>query len=152
MAAAALVLARDVAGADPGARLAGLSLALRAVLSAQRAGAPRVVLVTSPGRAELARAVKADARVKVPVEHAEEVVATERMLLVRHAVVADASVYAALAAAALDGAAAVVACRDGAPLGVALVGAELLPALAADPDGVLASAVADERARPLATS
>jgi 1L-myo-inositol 1-phosphate cytidylyltransferase / CDP-L-myo-inositol myo-inositolphosphotransferase len=151
----ALVLALDVAGADPAMRLAGLSLALRAVLTAQRAGAARVQLVTAAGRADLVSAVKADARVTAAVEHVEAggaLAIDEPCLLVRHDVVADAALYQALAAAPLDGAAAVVARRDGVALGPALVGPELGAAVMADPDAVLAGALADGRARPLDTA
>lgn len=63
-----IVLAVPRPNAAPSEQLAGLSLGLRAVLMAQKAGASRVVLVTRAEQASFAAEVGRDRRVKVPVE------------------------------------------------------------------------------------
>jgi phosphatidylglycerophosphate synthase len=106
---------------DPLLRLAGVPLAVRAVLTLQKAGFRRVVLVA---RDEILRAVQDDARVHVALEGAAGydealAIAGGPAVLARHDLVADPVVYAALASAA-DGIP-LIAVRDGKPLGPTLV-------------------------------
>src|SRR5262245_55877718 len=69
----AVVLALPVPGADPRDRLAGLSLATRAVLTRQKEGATLVLLVVANDAegASVADEVRRDRRVRVAVEVVE---------------------------------------------------------------------------------
>jgi phosphatidylglycerophosphate synthase len=149
MVGTAVVWALDTPGADPAEQLAGLSLCLRAVLSAQRAGVDRVLLLTSPGRGDLLRSVRADARVRVAVDELSGLRAVrEPALLVRHDVIADGALYAELRRA--EGP--TVACNDGVVLGPALVTAELCARAGDDVEALLRTAVDDGAARVLETT
>ncbi len=64
----ALVLAVAAPGALAGDRLAGLSLALRAVLTVQGAGAARVTLVLASADEALGQRIRGDGRLRVPLD------------------------------------------------------------------------------------
>jgi phosphatidylglycerophosphate synthase len=119
-----IALALPVPGAAPLEVLAGLSLALRTVLTLQKEGFSRVILVVPEEQPELGVAVVRDARVKVELElvpssQVSELAAAvdEPFVLGRFDVILDPGIYKALRAMAPD-AEALVAQRDGAPVGV----------------------------------
>jgi len=90
MLAVALATARQV---DPARRLAGMSLLLRMLLTLQRQGASRILLVLPDGCADLAACVQSDPRLRTPLtavavdELAEQL--NERFALARHHLVVD---------------------------------------------------------------
>ena len=153
----AVVLATPAAQAlDPLTRVAGLPLALRAVLTLQKEGVERAWLVVAPGDVRTGPAVVGDPRVRIPVEVIEAASRREGLaraceagapLLVAAAeVIADPGLYRDLAAAPLEGALAALACRDGAPLGPFLAAPTLGAALAGRADVTLEAALDDLRA------
>ena len=105
--APALVFAVAVPGAGAADRLAGLSLALRAVLTVQGAGADRITLVLDPADEALGQSIRKDRRLRVPFELvlvSSGAVAAARSitalptLVARHDCIASPSVYKALLA------------------------------------------------------
>lgn len=119
-----IALALPVPGAAPLDVLAGISLALRTVLTLQKEGFSRVVLVVPEEQPELGIAVVRDARVKVELElvpssRVSELAAAvnEPFVLGRHDVILDPGIYKALRAGALV-AEALVARSEAGPVGV----------------------------------
>jgi phosphatidylglycerophosphate synthase len=134
-----LVLALPVPGAAPLDELAGLPLALRAVLTLQKEGAKRVVLAVAPDDERTIARVTGDARVRVPVEGVKARDAGELaerleapVVVARHDVIVDPAVYRALVAEPLDDAAAIVATQAGAPIGPCLAGPAAIAAMRLD--------------------
>lgn len=135
----------DAPGLDPLTPVAGLPLALRAVLTLQKEGVERIALVVAPGDGRTGPGVTGDPRVRIPVEVIQAGSRREglaraceagRPLLVAAAeVIADPGLYRELAAArpaeGRAGALAVVATRGGAPLGPMVAEPALGAALAA---------------------
>jgi len=161
----AVVLALPVGGVDPGAELAGLSLALRAVLTLQKEGIERIVLVAAEDRrgGEVAGVVRGDPRLRIPVDLVRAAASEEGLreavralpgpiLVALPHVVVDPAIYRALRGADLDGAVAVAACRGDEPIGPVLASDGLVDALGtrALEDG-LRDLLADGRARRLET-
>src|SRR5690348_17114497 len=118
------------ASAQPLDDLAGLPLALRTVLTLQKEGVTRVLLVVAPADRATLKRVTSDRRVRIPVEPVAWEALRERtggpFLLAAHDVVADPAIYRALRAADLDDSVAVLAVRRGVPLGPLLGTPELL--------------------------
>jgi len=117
---------RQDTGPAPDERLAGLSLVLRAVLTAQQQGARRIIVLLRPGDDMGAL----DARVRVPLttlvidgplSEALRAEVDAEFLLLRHDVIADASIYRDLRASSN-----VVATRGGASLGLLHARPEML--------------------------
>jgi phosphatidylglycerophosphate synthase len=159
----AVVLALPVPGAAPLDRLAGLSLALRTVLTLQKEGARRVVLVVPEGDRAIHDAVRADRRVRITVEARPASSARDALaalggelsgpvLVARHDVVVDPAVYRALRgeAASLEpsGPLAVVAVRGTDRLGPFVAHPALASELTAESlDLTLTQLLAEGRAR-----
>lgn len=119
-----IALALPVPGAAPHDVLAGISLALRTVLTLQKEGFSRVILVVPEDEPELGIAVVRDARVKVELElvpssRVSELAAavSEPFVLGRHDVILDPGIYKALRVSAPE-AEARVARKEGAAVGV----------------------------------
>lgn len=143
----AIVSAIPVEGVHPGDRLAGLSLALRTVLTLQKEGIERVTLVVPPGDEDTAAAVAEDVRTRLELRTVQAASVSDALndlgapltrpvLLASHDVVVNPEIYKRLMAAGTEGAARVVAVRGGEPVGPALLRRP------ADPD--LLDAAADE--------
>lgn len=139
---AAIVLAFPVPGADPLDELAGLPLALRAVLTVQKEGASNIYLIAKDGRRDIGTDAAEDRRVKIRVDVFPSV-SPERglaavlpkatgpvIIAMSHAVV-DPAVYRALSAADLSDKLAVIAVRGGTRIGPLLAAPDLAAALAA---------------------
>lgn len=134
----AVVLATSVPGAAPLDAMAGLPLALRTVLTLQKEGIERVHLVVDPDDTRTGARVKADPRVRIPVEVVpaasrraalERLSTTDPVLVAMAEVVVDPSLYRDLAAASLGAALAVVPWSDAGPLGPLLASPRLGAAL-----------------------
>ncbi|MBW2458917.1 MAG: CDP-alcohol phosphatidyltransferase family protein [Deltaproteobacteria bacterium] len=133
----------------PDRTVAGLPLALRAVLTVQQQGADRVVLVVPEGDTLLAETIAGDHRVAEGRVQIAEVapgrglwselseVVDEPFVLARYDVVAQPSVYAALAEQPSDDVIGVLASRGGVPLGPLWGKPELLAA-AGETEGLAA--------------
>jgi 1L-myo-inositol 1-phosphate cytidylyltransferase / CDP-L-myo-inositol myo-inositolphosphotransferase len=138
----AVVLATSTPGAAPLDALAGLPLALRAVLTLQKEGIERVYLVVDEGDTRTGARITADPRVRIPVEIVpaasrraglERLCTTDALLVAAAEVVVEPSIYRDLAATPLDGALAVIlslAASGGEPLGPLLASPRLGAALA----------------------
>lgn len=133
-----VALALPVVGAEPLDVLAGVSLALRTVLTLQKEGCTRIVLVVPEDRPEIGIAVVRDPRLRVEIElvpstRVSELLqaVTEPFVLGRHDVVLDPGIYKALRVADRGGAEVLVARRDGEAVGVFAGTPKLLEAHAA---------------------
>jgi phosphatidylglycerophosphate synthase len=144
----AVVLALPVPGADPFDVLAGLPLVVRTVLTVQKEGAERALLVVESEAA--AERVRSDTRVTISVEavvasdvtvglKAAAAKLSEPFLLASHAVVADAALYRELRAAPLDGKLASLRARATDAAQLPLFAA---PTLGKELEGSLAEAIA----------
>ncbi len=144
----ALVLAVPLLGTDddlsPGRNVAGLSLALRAVLTVQQQGASRIVLVVRAGDSDWVEAVQRDSRVTAALSSVEVPAGcavlrelagtvTEPFLLARYDVVVHPAIYGALAQQPLGEAIGALASREGRAVGP-LWGTPALLEAAADDD------------------
>jgi len=122
-----VVVALPVGGAHPLDRLAGLSLALRAVLMLQSAGLQRIVLVTAEDDPATAASIAKDLRVRTAVDvvHGATWAALASVLdgpfvLVCHNIVADPAVCQRLCGMEPEQAPAVLAMADGRAAGMLL--------------------------------
>ncbi len=118
--------------------LAGLPLALRAVLTLQKEGVQRVLLVVAPDDRLTPARVRGDARVRVPVEAVTWESLRDRVdepfVLASHDVVADPAIYRELMRTPLGpggagepgGPVAIIAVRRGKPIGPMIATRELL--------------------------
>lgn len=126
-------------GAHPLDELAGLPLALRTVLTLQKEGITRVVLVVpeGPDGEAIGARVRRDRRVRIVIEDAppgwphlrERLGECSAFLVARHDVVVDPAIYRRLGGSLLEGSLAVAATADGKPVGPALASPDLLDAL-----------------------
>jgi len=134
----------------PDRTVAGLSLALRAVLTVQQEGAERFILVVGEGEGELGATLAADGRVSAELSAVVEApggggvltalakVVDEPFLLAGHDVVVQPAVYRGLIEHDRDGAIGVLATRQGEVLGPLWGTPELLAVAPGDDDlGVL---------------
>lgn len=122
----AAVLALPVPGAEPLDRVAGLALVTRTVLTLQKEGIARVLVVTDS--TSLVPSIARDPRIRIPVE-AVVVAATVSdlaplaglfygpFLVARFEVVVDPAVYKLLLAAPLSGTLGAIAHTNGKPVG-----------------------------------
>lgn len=141
---------------DPLTQVAGLPLALRAVLTLQKEGIARAYLVVAPGDARTGAAVLGDPRVRIPVEVlqaasrreglARALEAGAPLLVAAAEVIADPALYRDLAAAPLGDALAALAWRDGAALGPLVAAPALGAALAGHAGAPLELALLELRA------
>ena len=120
----AVVVASPVPSGHPNDVLAGLTLALRAVLTLQKEGVSRVLLVVPDDEPEVVTRVCLDRRITIPVDVVPSEKAAdlaneidEPFVLARHDLVAAPGIYKALMRAELGGATGLVAARDGEPIG-----------------------------------
>ena len=135
-----VVLALPVPGADPLDELAGLPLALRAVLTLQKEGVARVALLAPEGQRDVAARVQGDRRVKIPVDvvpsrsaaaglRAARDVLSAPFLIARAEAVVDPAVYRGLKAHGVDQTSAILATKSGEPVGPLLATSALVDAL-----------------------
>jgi phosphatidylglycerophosphate synthase len=124
----AVPLQRPDDSVSPSRKVAGISLALRGVLTMQQRGAQPIVLVVRSGATDLVEAVQGDPRVTaeltcVEVPAGRAVLAelagavSEPFLLARYDRVVDPGIYGALVEQPLEEAIGRLASRDGRPLG-----------------------------------
>ena len=157
----AVITVVPVEGASPDDVFAGLPLALRTLLTVQKEGARRIVLV-GPRATELARRFEGDARVRVSVEPVDASTAAEGLvrareqlrepvLVAEHDVVLDPAVYRRLLAAPLGDGLAVVAMRGSERTGPLVAHPRLLGAVddTSSLDAAITSALAKAEAAPL---
>ncbi|NUQ77019.1 MAG: CDP-alcohol phosphatidyltransferase family protein [Polyangiaceae bacterium] len=135
-----IVIALPVPGADPLDELAGLPLALRTVLTLQKEGVARAVLLVPEGRSDVAARLQSDRRVKIPTEifpcrtaaaglrDARDLLSAP-FLIARAEAVVDPAVYRALKAHGIGSSAAVLATKNGEPVGPLLSTSALVDAL-----------------------
>ncbi len=123
-AALGVVVALPVPSAHPNDVLAGLTLALRAVLTLQKEGVSRVLLVVPEDEPDVVTKVCLDRRIVIPVDviPSQKVVdlakeIDEPFVLARHDVVAAPGIYKALMRADREESKGVVAVRGGQPIG-----------------------------------
>lgn len=156
-----VVIALPVPGADPLDELAGLPLALRAVLTLQKEGVARIALLVPEDRTDVAARVKADARVKIPIDvfpsptaarglRAARDLLSAPFLIARSEAVVDPAVYRALKASGLGGAAAIFAAHHGELVGPLLATSAVVDALGdAELDPTLARLTEEGAARSM---
>jgi len=125
---------------DPGSKLAGLPLALRTVLTLQKEGLRRVLLVVPAERPAVAQAIRADSRLNAELRCLEldrgespwaalSRAVDEPFLLARYDRVVDPAIYRALLVARLDERHGLVASSAGRPAGPLVGTPELLDRL-----------------------
>ena len=120
----AVVLALPTPGALPLETLAGLPLALRTVLTLQKDGATRVLLVIAGDDTTTAARLERDPRVAIPIEvvtpsdlPARAAAMTSPALVAMHDVLVDPAIYRMLREAPRDEAASIAATSGGALIG-----------------------------------
>jgi phosphatidylglycerophosphate synthase len=132
-----VVLAWPEEGAAPTDSVAGLPLALRTLLTLQKEGVERALIVCREEDGESIDALRRDGRVRIETERVSSLSdagarAQGPVLLARHDAIVDPSIYRELRGETLGAARAVVAARGGERLGPMLVAKEALQGDSAD--------------------